>query len=133
MAAQPKTELIEGLPVTTTPLPPMRALDLLPELMDLADGGATSDVAMLASVAKKLAGGKMRTLLPMVLAGTSVSVAENGKSSPVPLNDVALIDLAFDGHMRALAPVIAFALEASFGDFFAGLALAVKRIRTPSP
>ncbi len=133
MSATAKTEIVEGLPVSTTPLPPFRALDLLPELMELADGNATNDVAMLASVAKKLGGGRMRTLLPQILAGTVVTVTENGKTSPVPLTSPELIDLVFDGRMKAFAPVVAFALEASFADFFAGLALAVKRVQTPSP
>lgn len=131
MAAEPKVKNIEGLTVKSTPLPVMRALDLVPELADLLDPTAESDVAMFAAVAKGLRG-RLRQLLPQILAGTTVTVTLNGDPKPISLNSPEAIDLAFDGHMRAFIPVVAFALEVSFRDFFEGGAQAVKALRAPS-
>lgn len=133
MAAQAKNKAIEGVACSSMPLPPFRSLDLLPELSGLMDANGArleDDQAVFVALAKNLGGGKLRKLLPEILAGTKLAIAES--STPLTLNTVEAIDLAFDGRMNLLAPVVAFALEVSFRDFFAGLALAVKGIRAPS-
>ncbi len=133
MAAS-QTKLIEGLAVKSTPLPPMRALDLVPELAAAFDpSGAENDIGMFIAVAKGLGGGKLRHLLPQILAGTTVTITQNGQPVPVMLTSPEALDLAFDGHMRAFIGVVAFALEVSFRDFFEGGAQTVKGLRAPSP
>ncbi len=131
MAAQPQTKAIEGVAVTSTPLPPFRALDLLPELGALMDSSGVSladnDGAMFVALARNLGGGKLRKLLPELFAGTKIAIPES--TTPLLINTPEAIDLAFDGRMNLLAPALAFALEVSFRDFFAGLALAVKDLK----
>ncbi len=135
MSAPAQTRVIEGLNVSSTPLPPFRSLDLLPEIMGLMEpgAGASSDVAMFAAIAKGLGNGKLRTLLPQLLAGTKLTITEGGSPMTVTLNDVPTIDLAFDGRMKALPAVVGFAMEVSFRDFLDGLAQIVKDLRKPSP
>lgn len=129
-----QTRCIEGLTVTCKPLPPMRSLDLVPELAGLFEhgAGAENDVDMLIGLARGLAGGKLRSLLPQLLASTKVITDTAGKPTTVTLNSPEMIDLAFDGHMKAFIPTVAFALEVSFRDFFEGGAQAVRALRAPS-
>lgn len=136
MSVAPVSRAIEGLgAVTSTPLPPFRALDLLPEVAGLIDKGASApnDVAMFAAIMRGLGGGKMRELLPQILAGTKVPVTENGKTIPIQLNTVEAIDMAFDGRMETLADVIALAVEVSFKPFLSGLARSAQRLRAAPP
>jgi len=136
MAATPISRPMDtGEVVVSTPLPPFRAIDLLPELAALADeaGVSGSDGAAFLAIAKKLGGGKARHLIPQVLAGTKITVTENGQPMPILLNTVEAFDLAFDGRMGLIAPVIAMALEVSFRDFFDGFAQLAKRLKAPAP
>ncbi len=135
MAAAAQVRVIEGLNVTSTPLPPFRALDLLPEIMGLIEPGANagSDMALFSAISKGLGQGKLRTLLPQILAGTKLTITEGGTPVAITLNEVGAIDLAFDGRMKALPGVVGFALEVSFGDFLGGLGQLVKQLRAPSP
>lgn len=125
MAAEPKTRVIDGLACTSTPLPVMRALNIITEctgLMEAMDAG--SDVAMFGAVAKEL-GGKLDDLLPRILAGTKIKTPEGD----VTLNTGAMIDHAFDGRMGALPAVFAFACEVSFRDFFGGLVRLIAQLK----
>lgn len=129
MAVEPKSCSIEGLAVTSTPLPPFRALDLLPEIAGLVGPGAGSDqTSRMLGIIKGLGSGKLRTLLPQLLAGTKVTITDGGKTNTITLSTVEMIDLAFDGRMRALPGVIMFALEVSFADFLAGLVQAAEKL-----
>lgn len=131
MAAEPVTRSIDGFSVSSTPLPPMRAIDLIPEVASLMDDAAEleTNAAMFFQIAKKLGQGRARELLPRILAGTKITVTENGAPIPITLNTVETFDLAFDGRMGLIIPVIAMALEVSFKDFFAGLARIAKDFR----
>jgi len=135
MDGKAKSRVVEGLPVTSTPLTPWRTLDLLPELSGLMEpgAGADSDLEMFAKVVSGMGKGKLRELLPQILAGTKVTVEESGKPTPVPLNSVEMFDLVFDGRMEALPGVVAFALEVSFGGFLAGLARLAEARKKSSP
>lgn len=136
MAATPVSRAMDsGEVVVSTALPPFRAIDLLPELAALADEAnvAGSDAAAFLTIARKLGGGKARHLLPLVLAGTKITVTENGQPMPILLNTVEAFDLAFDGRMSLIAPVVAMALEVSFRDFFDGFARLAKRLKAPAP
>lgn len=125
--ADAKVKVCDGLTCSSTPLPVMRALDILTEctgLMDAANN-ADSDIAMFGAVAKQLGGGKLRDLLPRILAGTKVKTTE----ADVLLDSGEMIDHAFDGKMGALPAVFAFAVEVSFMDFFEGFARVAAQLK----
>lgn len=127
--AEPVTKLIEGLTFVSRALPPFRSIDLLPELAAAIGGAAAksaTDLDMVIAVIRGLGAGKLRELLPKILAGTTVTVTNHGAPQKVALTSVEAIDLAFDGNMKALPQAIALALEVSFGDFFAGFGLAAE-------
>ncbi len=127
MGAETKAKVIDGLACSSTPLPVMRALDILTEctgLMDAANN-AESDAAMFGAIAKQLGGGKLRDLLPRILAGTKVKTPEGD----VVLSSGELIDHAFDGHFGSLPAVFAFAVEVSFADFFEGFARVAAQLK----
>lgn len=125
---QPVLRTIGGVAVKSTPLDPFRTLDLIPEITGLIGdtSGAKTDVDVFLKATKNLGGGKLRTLLPQILAGTSMPV-EGG--AYLPMNTVEHINMCFDGKMAMLPEVIAFAMEVSFSDFLAGLASVAKQFK----
>lgn len=136
MSAQAQRDTIEGLAVKSTPLPVMDALDLYPELLEFVSAFVVTgdDGEFLGEITKLLANKRLRALLPRILAGTSVMVpeGEGGREISVTLSDTNAINLAFDGRMKALPGVIAFAIKTSFADFFAGSAQIVSQLRAQS-
>lgn len=133
-APEPRTEIIEGVSVRSAPLSPFASLDLLPELADLIGGalGQDSDAAAAVALARGLSNGKLRAILPQLLAATQVAVTQNNKQVWVPLNETDNINLAFAGRMNAFVGVVAFAFKVTFADFFEGGARAVKALRAGS-
>lgn len=127
MSAEAKARICDGLACSSMPLPVMRALDILTEATGLMDAAtnADSDMAMFGAVAKQLGGGKLRELLPRILAGTKVKTSEG----EVLLDSPEMIDHAFDGKMGALPAVFAFAVEVSFMDFFEGSARVAAQLK----
>lgn len=127
MGAEPKARVCDGLSCVSMPLPVMRALDILTECTGLMEAAndADSDAAMFGAVAKQLGNGKLRDLLPRILAGTKVKTPDG----EVTLNAPEMIDLAFDGHFGALPAVFAFAVEVSFLDFFEGFARVAAQLK----
>lgn len=137
MSVESKRETIEGLSVKSTPLPVMDALDLYPELLEFTSAflNASDDGEFIGVVSKLLGNKRLRALLPKILAGTTVQVPDrdSGRDIAITLTDVNAINLAFDGRMKALPGVVAFAIRVSFADFFAGSAQLVEQLRAPAP
>ncbi len=135
MGSETKSEVIGGLKVKCAPLAPMASLDLLPELLEFATAwsGASDDGALIASVGKLLRDKKLRTLLPQLLAGTTVMVPESGREIPLQLDSDRSIDAALLGHMGALAGIVALAVKVSFADFFEGAVQFASRLKAPGP
>lgn len=130
--AESVTTSIEGLIVKSTPLPPFRALDLVPEIVGLIEPNASadSDAAMFAAILRGLGGGKLRELLPRILAGTEVMLPQAGAAAiPVRLDSVDGINLVFDGRMGAFPAVVGFAIRVSFADFLEGFGRAVQQFK----
>lgn len=133
--AEPVVQSIEGLTVKSTPLPPFRALDLVPEIIGLAAPGANmdSDAATFATILRGLGGGKLRELLPRILAGTKVMLPQAGGAAiEVQLDSVDGINLVFDGRMGAFPAVVGFAIRVSFADFLEGFGRAVQSFKAPA-
>ncbi len=132
MTAATSTRTINGMIVKSTPLDPFRTLDLIPELTGLLNevDGQGSTIGMFVRGMKQLGGGRLKVLLPQVLAGTSMPIDGGAYLS---LGQVDNINIAFDGKMGMLPDVVAFAMEVSFADFLAGLGRIAKLIQKPSP
>lgn len=125
---------IGGLKVTTTQLPPMRALNLLTrlgkvfgpmlaQLPDLQAGKLSNeDIAMALGVALgKLEDGDVSKLTRDILITTRVQVEVNGQPRILELTDEQRINSAFEGKLEVLLQAMVFSLEVNFAAFFQGL------------
>ena len=125
-----KTEDIEGLSVTTTQLPAMRAYAVFARLgkvlgpalsqlgnVDpkvLTDIGA-ADIGQLAPAMATLLEGLCEDIPLVVKLLESTTVIVNGHR--VELSDEAKINLAFSGKFKALLLTLKFAITTNFADF----------------
>lgn len=132
MAATPVTRIFDGTTVTSTPLPPMRALDLVSELSGPLQG-LKSNSEIQSALLFALTSLNFRQLLPKLLVSTTITVADGGAPMKINLNTTEAIDLAFDGRMGIFLEVVAFALEVTYKDFFAGAARIGKSIQMLAP
>lgn len=132
MQAQTETREIDGLTVTSTPLPARRANRLLTRLGALiaplgdliagAQTGANSfaDVdlqglgAALGGALSQVQGDAADAMITQTLVATTVIV--DGRR--VDLSSGEAIDVVFQGRLGTMYKVLGFALEVNFRDFF---------------
>lgn len=116
MAQATEERTIDGVRVTLTQLPAMRALKLLPRLGKILApvlGHLNTDVAAaLPLLFDRLTGEELEDITKELL---STALAD-GK----PLLQV--MDLVFQGRPETVLKVLKFALEANYRGFFSGLA-----------
>lgn len=114
---------IEGLDVSTTQLPALRALSLLarlgdviePALSKLSGFSLESDVGpILGGVLSKLNEVDSNELVLQVLVSTQVIV--DGRREE--LTDKEAIDRTFGGNLKALLFTLGFVLKVNYEDFF---------------
>lgn len=139
MARKTVSKEFGPLKVLCTQLPPTKALDILPEVaraflpiipyvkgINLSPGATFTmeDIAKLGpgllAVADGLVGRQLSALAPKLLACTQVIVTPDGASEPTmfDLSNPSLIDAAFSDNAGQLLPVLRFAMEVTFKDFF---------------
>jgi hypothetical protein len=150
VSREPQTLELEGLTVSSQPLPFEKAEDILPEIgqliamvMERAAGALANlpaavtlksmDVVtlarllgpVLASVADKLGGGTLKRLAPLVLASTTVvyTDATGAKAAAAMMKASDRADV-FNEHPEAYFPILFFAGKVTFYRFFPGSALA---------
>jgi len=128
-----KTEMKEigGLRFTTTQLPAMRGFKLFTKLVKVAGPilGALGELdpeASMASVAGPLAAGlqnldpeEVVSLSLEILVNTSAVVTDQTGDRKIELTTRENIDKVFNGRLRTLLEVLAFAIRVNFSDFFA--------------
>lgn len=145
MTPATQTKTIAGLKVTSTKLPVMLALDILPELLGvlgpsfaaLSTVKMTSNVGELGdaigAIAARLTGGQLAALAPRLLAGTSIVVPDtSGKPQKIDLvGGTDAINAAFEGRANAFLPTLRFAVEVTFKDFLDVSALSDAPTPTP--
>ena len=120
---QTKKKNIEGLDVEVTQLPAMRALEVFARLGNMISPAIPHLSGLtLESDAIPLLGALLRHVDPPVLLSLSKDVLSNTRvlvdGKMIPLSDNDLINLAFNGRLKALVQTIRFALEVNFSDFF---------------
>lgn len=137
MALQTERKSIDGLEVTTTQLPSMRALALSTRLLKVVApamahaGGLSmaSDIADLAPALAALAGQLepelVQSLTRELLAFTTVEMS--GKV--MQLSTEEAINLAFAGRLMTLFKVLAFSLKVNFENFFDAARAAAAQFR----
>ena len=117
----------------------MDAADILPELTAIiapgyaaAQGDDASIGKAISNMALALTGGRLTSLLPRLLKGTTVIVPdEGGKLVKIDLMDARSINRAFTGRKKLAIGVVKLALEVNFRDFFDGADLAALGIQKP--
>lgn len=136
MAVRTETRVIDGLEVTTTQLPAMRAGPLYARL-----GGANAPVPLLATLDPASVGGvqmlfsglppdDVGPLVREILASTHV--IHEGKVTPLLADDP--INRVFSGRFKLLLAVCWFSLQVQFADFFeAASAMASDSPSEPEP
>jgi hypothetical protein len=125
---------INGLVVTTTELPAMRALKLLtrlgkvfgPMLAGLPDlkSGQLGNLAVataLGTALGRLEEADVSSLTRDILASTRVRVEHEKGPRVVELTSESSINTVFEGRLNDLLLTLAFALEVNFAAFFLGL------------
>jgi hypothetical protein len=128
-----ETREIEGIVVTATQLPPLRALALMPRLGKvmaplLALDGVTAEtdveslVPVILKVLDSLEDDQAVALVRDLLASSTAQL--DGKL--YPLNTDSMLTGVFGGNVMAMVKAAVFAVEVNFGDFFAK-GLAAKR------
>jgi hypothetical protein len=122
-----KTRVIEGLTFSAQELSPFTVIDLSTEFADLISSsvGGKGALALAAGIMKGFGAGKLRELLPRLLQSVTTTVSDGGKPQRITLDSVESMNIVFSGRMKALAQVVAFAVEVSFADFLAGIVLVV--------
>ena len=119
-----KEKVIGARTYLVSALPAFKALDVLekltsaagPAMAALAAGGQEAKVEVAAAALfARMSGGKLRELAGDLLA--SVAVVEDGKRRDM----LKGFDVEYAGRLFEVMQVMAFAVEVSFGDFFAGL------------
>lgn len=123
MGLRTETRTIDGLDVTTTQLPAMRASVLFAKLgrivgPALAQLGTTNLGGLVGLVFQNLSPADVPALTQEILASTTVLL----DSKAVPLGQPGMIDLVFSeqGRLPALLKVLRFSLEVNYSDFFDG-------------
>ncbi len=128
MGRKKETRSIDGLQVTVVQFEAVRgfsvgvklgkalgpALFLLPGVAPDADAGAL--IPMIGEVLERLDNGAGERLMVELLAGTIVET--DGKR--FSLSGVPEINTAFEGNLRTMIKVCAFAAEVNFAGFFDG-------------
>jgi len=121
-----ETRDIEGIEITTTQLPPLRALALMPRLGKviapmLALDGVSMDsdvrelVPALVQMLDTLSGDEATALTRALLASTTALL--DGKM--VQLNRDETLTMVFAGRLKAMVLAVAFAVGVNYGEFFA--------------
>lgn len=137
MSAQPLTRehMIEGFRVLSTELDFCSAADLVPELVAVVAPGfdiqGQTDASVgkaIAAMSTSLVGGKLRALLPRLLAGMQVVIPDEQRYE---LSTEKGINGAFKGRKKLGMACVKQALEDNFRDFFDGADLSALGIRTP--
>jgi hypothetical protein len=128
MSLKQESREIDGIMITTTQLPPMRAFPLMaklgkilaPALGAIGDIDPESDVKelgpALASLFGQLNEVDSTNLILEIFANTSAQ--SEGKLSP--LNTDAMVNMVFAGKFVSMLNAMRFVLEVNFADFFAG-------------
>jgi hypothetical protein len=148
MSREPQTDTIEGLEVTSIPLPFSAAEPMLPDVgqflallikeMSTAFEGVDFkalklgglDVSKLApalaAVSAYFGEGKLTKLAPKLLAGTTVVFTDDlsGEKELKDLSKAKDRELVFDENPAAYLPVLFFAGRTTYARFFPGIARA---------
>lgn len=140
MTAQRKTvkRVVEDMTIFSVELDFETATDLLPELLSvIGPGGGAAQFGIshigeaIGMMATALCGGRLKALLPRILAGTTIVFAGDAKYELA--KGWPALNAAFTGRKQyAIAPV-KLALEVNFRDFLDGFALAGIQLPTASP
>jgi len=123
-----QTKIIDGLSVTCSPLEPVNAYNLLPELAPVlgllqdargafarsAEGDASGLTSALLAASKLLGGGKIVDLMVALMAQTVIVTPQGVKHV---VRDRGTFNLTFSTRTWSAIPVAAFALEVGFGNF----------------
>ncbi len=129
----------DDLKVSTTQLPPMRAMPLVTQVGRLVGSALASGAteiagkklaeidfsklgAVFAGVCAQLEGDELSKLTRALLSNTSAELEIDGKLRRVELRNDDVINSVFAGRFFTLFEVLAFAIEVNFGDFFGGTA-----------
>lgn len=135
-ARRSRTETVEGVEIHSVELEFCDAADLLPELLAIvAPAGGVANGGLnigdgIAAMASALLGGRLTSLMPKVLAATTVIIPGVGQ---VDLTSRENLNRAFSGRKKFIFPAMKLALEVSFADFLDGLKLVGVTIPTLSP
>jgi len=126
MSLRTESRQIDGLTVTSTQLPAMRSFRLMARLgkvispaLGHVDGiSLSSDLSTLgpalAALFASIDGDEAESLAREVLASTTVDV--DGKR--LELGRTEMVNLAFEGRIKAMLETLKFALEVNYGSFF---------------
>lgn len=138
MAIRATKELtVENVTFHSTELEFCDATDVLADMLAvIAPGGGTFQEGLatrgeaIGQMAKELAGGRLTSLLPRILAGTTMIIRGEGAGKVDLINSREKLNQAFSGRKKFVFPAVKLALEVSFKDFLDGLALIGVKIPT---
>jgi hypothetical protein len=130
-----ESKTIEGIQVTTTQLPAMRAFKLFfrlvrligPTLGALGDFDPKTDLKDVMKVMSPAFMTSFASLDPDEATALACAILENTTAflpgqGNLQLNGQAALDAVFSGRIKTLLNVVVFAVQINFADFFDGVA-----------
>jgi hypothetical protein len=134
MNLKTETREIDGMSVTCTQFPALRATTLFARLLKLIGPSISALMRLDPTTDLEKAGGElglafsevnpdeMPGLICKVLEGTAVRVRDDSGSTDIGLDRKENVDLVFSGQLLTMFKVLGFALQVNYRDFRSGSA-----------